>query len=339
MDESREKTQILLNYLRLIRPPSIGSTCIVIITGYLIMIGTTIDLLNFSVLFIIGVFSHIFGFVLNEYIDIKVDEKSQFLKDKPLVSGVVSKNHALFIVLFSFISAFALAIIFFHSIYPLLFLFLSLLFGGIYDIVGKKLFFSDIFIGGSSFFACLFGASIVSIHFTNLVYIISLSIFIFIIFCNAVVGGIKDVEHDLIADAKTTAIRLRVKFKNNKMLITKKFKIFSYALEIIFIILIIFAVFQPELKFWLSGVYLPFIILIFLVGVVFVTLYKFLNLSNFDKPWLFRLFMLNGTATYLLVPIVLMPLIGLYIMIFLLIFPTTWFIIWNLVLYGNFIQT
>lgn len=333
------KIQLLLHYLRLIRPPSIGSTCIVIIIGYVLMVGPAINLRTVSVLFIIGVLSHIFGFVLNEYIDIRIDEKSRFLQGKPLVSGIVPKNHALFMVIFSFISSCVLVILFFQSLFPLCFLFVSLLMGGIYDVFGKKLFFADIFIGGSSFFACLLGASIVSIQFINLVYIIAFAILIFMIFCNAVIGGLKDVEHDLIAGAKTTAIRLGVRFKKNAMVITRKFKIFSYALEIIYIMLILCAILQPELSFWVSDGYLPSIVLICLTGVVFITLYKFLHLSTFDKPWLFRLFMVNGTATYLLVPIILMPLLGLYITLVLLCFPTLWFLLWNLFLYGDFIQT
>jgi len=331
------KKHILLDYLRLIRPPSAGSTGIMIIIGYLAMIGP-IDLLNLSVLFIIGIFSHIFTFVLNEYIDIKVDEKSKFLKDKPLVSGAIPKSHALYIALFSCVFAFIHTTIFFWSFFPLLFLLLALLSGGIYDIWGKIIPGSDVFIAGGCFFGCLFGASIVSINFTNLVYIISLSAFIFLVFCNVVVGGLKDADHDPLSGAKTTATRMGVKIENGKMLIPKKFKIFSYALELIFIILIFLAIIQPEINILHSDQYILQIIILLLVVVIFVTLYKFLNLDDFERSKLYRLFVLNGTATYLLIPIILLPIIGITIMLILLILPTAWLLIWNFILYGKIVQ-
>ena len=89
-----------LEYLRLIRPQGAAATGAVVIIGSLIMMGQP-NLLHLFILFIIGILGHIFGFVLNEYVDIRVDEKSQYLKEKPLVSGVIPKNHALFIALFA----------------------------------------------------------------------------------------------------------------------------------------------------------------------------------------------------------------------------------------------
>jgi len=304
------KKHIFLNYFRLIRPQGAVSTAVVIIIGYLIMKGPP-NLVNLFILFIIGVLGHIFGFVLNEYVDIKVDEKSKYLKEKPLVSGAIPKSHALIIALFSCVCVYTLTVIFFQSLFPLIFLSLAFLSGLIYDTMGKKIPGSDLFIGAASFFGCLFGASTVSIYFTNLVYIISLSVFIFLVFCNAVVGGLKDADHDSLAGAKTTATRMGVKVKNGKMSVTKKFKIFSYALDLAFIILIILAVFQPEISLWQSGQYLILIIMVILMAIVIVTLYKFLNLPIFERSRLYRLFALNGTATYLLVPIVLLPIIGL----------------------------
>lgn len=331
------KKHIFLNYFRLIRPQAAASTAVTIIIGYLVMMGPW-NLTNLFILFIIGVLGNIFGFVLNEYVDVRVDEKSQYLKEKPLVNGAIPRNHALFIALLSCISVFILTIIFFRSIYPLVFVVIAFLSGVIYNTMGKKIPGSDVFIGIAGFFGCLFGASVVSIHFTNLLYIISLSVFIFLVFCNILIGGLKDIAHDSLAGAKTTAIRMGVKIENGKMLITKKFKLFLYTLYIVFIILIILAVFQPEINFWQSGQYIILIIMIILMVVVFVTLYKFLNLPSFDRPKFYRLFALIGAVSYLLVPIILLPIIGLVTMLVLLVLPTLWVLICNLILYGKPIQ-
>ena len=331
------KEKALINYFRLIRPQGAISTAVVIIIGYLIMMGSR-NIINLTILFIIGIFGHIFGFVLNEYIDVRVDKKSSYLKEKPLVSGAIPRNHALFIALFSCICVYTLTIIFFPSVFPLFFLTLAFLSGVIYDTMGKKIPGSDLFVGAASFFGVMFGASIVSVHFTNLVYIISFSVFIFLVFCNAVIGGLKDADHDSLAGAKTTAIRMGVKVENGKMFVNKKFKMFSYALDLIFIILIILAIFQPEIGLLQSGQYIILLIIAILMISVIVTLYKFLNLPRFERPSLYRLFALNGTVTYLLVPLVLYPIIGLYIMLILLVLPTAWLLMCNFILYGKPVQ-
>jgi 4-hydroxybenzoate polyprenyltransferase len=326
-----------LKYLGLIRAQGAAFTGIVVIIGSLIMMGQR-DLLYLSILFIIGVLSHIFTFVLNEYTDVRVDEKSQYLKEKPLVSGDVPKNHALFIALLAAAFAIGLAIIFFRSPYPLFLLSLALLLGGLYDVFGKKIPASDLLIGGGCFFGCLFGASTVSIHFTNLVYIISLSVFFYIVFSNAVLGGLKDADHDYLAGAKTTATRMGVKVENGKLLIPKKFSVFAYIVELSYIGLIVLASFQPEIKLWQSDEYLVYIIVIFLIVVVFFTLYKFCRVNDFNRPQLYRLFGINMISAYSLAPIILLPLIGLKITLILLIFPLAWLLILNLILFGKPLQ-
>ena len=95
-----KKENNFLNHLRLVRIQGSVFTAVIIIGGSLIMMRQP-DLLHLFLLFIIGILIHIFWFVLNEYIDIRIDEKSLYLKEKPLVSGSISKNYALFISLLS----------------------------------------------------------------------------------------------------------------------------------------------------------------------------------------------------------------------------------------------
>jgi len=290
------------------------------------MIGQR-DLLHLSILFIIGVLSHIFTFVLNEYADIGVDEKSPRLQEKPLVSGAIPKNHALFIALLACVCVYALTIIFFQSLFPLLFLSFALLLNGIYDIIGKKISGSDLLIGGGCFFSCLFGASTVSTDFTNLVYIVSFSIFVYIVYNNAVVGGLKDVDHDFLAGAKTTPIRMGVKVADGKLVITKKFTAFTFTVKLAYIGLIVLAGFQPELNVWQSDKYMIHIVVIFLVVVIFATLYKFWHPPNFDRLRLIKLFAIHEVATYSLGPLIIMPLVGLKITLILIFLPLSWFLI------------
>jgi len=330
------KNKTLLNYLRLTRLSGAGSTAIAVIICYLAMKGSY-DLINLSILFIIGIFGHIFGSVLNDYVDIKVDKKSEYHKEKPLVSGAITKNQALFITLFSCFCGYALTIIFFWSIYPLIFLSLALLFTIIYDVKGKEILGSDVFMGGSAFFGCLFGASIVSIHFSNLVIIISIAVFIYIVSFTGVVGGLKDADHDALAGGKTTATRMGVNIVNGKMLVTNKFKIFSYGLDVVYIVLIILAALQPETNLWQSNQYILLIIMAFFTVITFGSLYGFLNMSYFDRPKLYGLFALHGVTSFILVPILLLPIIGLNMMLAVIILPIAWYIIFNKIIFNTIV--
>ena len=70
-----ERKQRFFEYLRLIRPQGAAATAAVVIIGSLLMMEQ-LNMLHLFILFIIGVLGHIFGFVLNEYVDIEVDKKS-----------------------------------------------------------------------------------------------------------------------------------------------------------------------------------------------------------------------------------------------------------------------
>ena len=84
--------RIILEYFRLIRFSTVGNEAAVILLGGFIMGQRDIFLL--SLLFIIGLLGHIFGYVLNEYIDIEVDKKLSYKIQKPLVSGIIPKKNA-----------------------------------------------------------------------------------------------------------------------------------------------------------------------------------------------------------------------------------------------------
>ena len=327
-----------LEYLRLLRLQGAAGTAAAALIARAVMEEGQHDIFLFFILFVICVLSHIFTYVFNEYIDIKVDKESKDLEKKPLVSGTISKNHALLIAFLATFFAYVLTIIFFRSLYPLIFLSLALLFGGVYDIFGKKIPGSDVLIAGSTLFLCLFGASTVSGNFTDLVYIISFAILFHVIFDNAVEGGLKDVDHDFLAGAKTTVTRLGVKVENGKLIVTKKFVLFAYSTKLIFMGLIVLAGLQPELNIWLSDKYMIQIAVIFLAIVIFGTLYKFWHPPEFNRPKLIRLFGVHEITSYFLGPIILIPLIGIWYALLLLSIPPIWFIIVNFTLYGKPMQ-
>ena len=330
----------ILEYLRLCRIQTAAATALVPVIGALTMNQHNITFL--FILFLIGFLYHIGGFVLNEYIDVDVDKKSLDLQKKPLVSGIIHKSNALAIAILSNICLIILVVIFFLSLFSILFILLAVGFGIIYNVYGKRLPGLDFVLAGGFFFLCLMGASTVSTEFTLITYIICLLYFIQIVFNNAVEGGLKDVDHDFLAGAKTIATRLGVKIKNGKLIISKKFVIFSYSIKVCHVGLIILACLQPEINIIhqsiFQGNYAVRAMIFLLMGTMSITMYKFWHPPNFDRQRLIKLFGVHEMLSYSLILAVLYPLFGLQNILILFLIPFIGYTIVNGVLYGNPIQ-
>ena len=61
------------------------------------------DPVRLLILFLLGCGAHIFGFVLNDYIDIRIDKHSDELSERPLVSGTITPGKALAFTMFGLI--------------------------------------------------------------------------------------------------------------------------------------------------------------------------------------------------------------------------------------------
>ncbi|KYK25883.1 hypothetical protein AYK20_04320 [Thermoplasmatales archaeon SG8-52-1] len=326
----------ICEYLRLFRLHTGAATASAPLIGGLIM-GQR-DISSLIVLFLIGIFYHVFGFVLNEYIDVNVDKKSIDLKDKPLVSGSISKKQALYIVIISIICSYLLIFIFFRSIYTVSFFSLSLIFGVIYDLYGKKILGLDFVLAGGFFFLCLTGASTKSTDFNFLIYLFCLLYFFQIVYNNAVEGGLKDVGHDSTAGAITLATFMGVTVEKGILRITKSFVIFSYFLRFIFLALIVILGLQPQLLFWSDKHIFEIVIIVLLIVIYFATLFSFLRTMKFDRARLKKIFSINEMISFFMVLIVLSPMIGLYLTVFLIMLPAVWYLAFNVILYGKLLE-
>ena len=77
-------------YARLLRLPGLGGLAIPPVIGA-VTVGV-FDLQILSLLFLIGVFCIIYGFVFNDYMDMDLDKLVKELHGKPLVSGEISRK-------------------------------------------------------------------------------------------------------------------------------------------------------------------------------------------------------------------------------------------------------
>jgi 4-hydroxybenzoate polyprenyltransferase len=322
------------NYLQLFRIQTAAATASAPLIGALIM-GQH-NIFSLIIICMIGLLYHIYGFVLNEYMDSEIDKKSAYFSHKPLVAGTICKRNALSIVIGTGVSSCIIIIIFFPTPLPVLLLICALLFGGIYDIFGKKFPGSDFILGISFFFICLTGAGTVSYRFNTLTLVMCSIYFVHIVFNNAVEGGIKDIEHDSLAGTKTLIQWMNVTLENGKLKVTKRFLVVGYVLRIIFICLICRIVFYGDISQWFSIDNIVFLILLVLLVIVMcIVLFKFLHMPKYERSFLKKLFSIHEIVSYSVVVISLTPILDPVTIFFLLILPLLWYILFNLVLTGR----
>ena len=302
------------------------------------------DIFILFILFLVGFLGHTFGFVFNDIIDYKIDKTSKEISDRPLISGTISLNKAWIFAIFSIFMAFIIAfyIAFITQIYyPILILLISAFFIILYDLISKKLPFSDIFVSIGIFFFILYGASTSANSFfeiTDIAWIVCLLGSIQVLFMQIIAGGMKDIENDYKKGAKTAAIKMKVRINNGKLIISNRFKLLAYSIqlvEIIFVFLPFFIIpFFINQSIFLK--YFQWFILIIISILMFLLSNKLLSMEHFDRKKARRFIGSHYMINFMLVPILLMSLnIWAGLLIF---FPFLGFILSNIVLHGTILQ-
>lgn len=334
---------LVSDYARLMRLPGLGGLSIAPVFGALSLLGTGINitLQDFTLLFLIGVFSAIYGFVLNDYVDVEVDRLSNELSDRPLVKGTISRRTALLICILCVIGAFITMFVFFYhnrlSFYlGIVCILISAFLGSTYNIYGKKIIGSDFLVALSEAFLVLVGAFLVSPDgiltiFTWFVFILT---FTHVLYLNAVDGGIKDADHDVFMNVKNIALSSGVKVTRERQLIIPwSFK--TFALGIRFFSAIV--VFLPALY----GISYQWWNLVLLLLVVFSVLFgtvRLLTLKTFNRKQMRKMISAQAFLRYFYVPIMLIPVITLIPALLLLIFPFLWYLLFIPLIGGKLFQ-
>ncbi len=316
-------------YAKLLRIPGIGALGIVPVIGAL-TVGVY-DLYSLTLVFLIGAFSCIFGFILNDYIDIELDKLVDDLKKKPLVSGVVSKKSTLTITIFLIMFTFLIIAILWYGqiidkykITAISCIVIAGFLGSIYDIYGKKIVGSDFLVAISVSLIFLFGA--LSFGKPNIItWIIFVLTFNNILYMNAIQNGVKDADHDYKMEVKNIALSLGVKIKGNALSIPNPFKIFGLSIRF----LSAFLLFTPFVFFKFTYNLFQIIVLILLTALFLILSIKFLTMGKFDRSKIRKIIGIQSFLRYSLVPIMLISIIGVYYSILLIIIPIIWYIIFT----------
>ena len=298
-------------YLRLSRI-SIAS-----ITGLAPVMGAiainNFNIFNLLLLFFIGFFGHAYGMTQNDIMDYKIDKKVSEVSNRPVANGIISIKQAwifgLICILLMFVVAIIIAILTKNYI-SIFLLFIPIICVTLYNIYSKKIPFADILLAIGMFFFIFYGAFSQQVELYNLpqlVWIICSLGSIQMLSINVIAGGFKDIVNDARQGAKTGAMVLGLNINKNKIKSSKSFKIITYILQMIIIII----AYLPFILIpnFVSSFFLKYVMIALITFVSFSTIvltWKYLNLKYFEREKIRMLFNLQGIINFTLAPILLM---------------------------------
>jgi len=284
------------------------------------------NVLHLIILFTIGFFSHIYGFVLNDYLDVKIDKLSKDLHTRPLVKGTIKFSHGYYLAVFSLLLTWFLAFVVFGLVALLILLFADLC-ATIYNIISKKYAGMDVFVSSAILFLILFGGYAVSYKITTLLLLISIIGFLQVFFMNAINGGLKDIDHDVIANARTIAVKLGVRVKNSELYITRIFKTLALSIEFSRYCVLLIPIFLGYIGFKFEHVFSLVVLEIFTLYSIYMLLDTKIFIRNDirKKIGIVVIFMWSSVP-------VLLSIITPFTLILAFI-PPCWFLLSNLLLH------
>jgi len=327
---------MLRDYIEITRLFNMGLTAVAPVLGALSMWNVdSLPLWKLFILFIIGSLAHIYGFVINDVIDIRLDKLSKDLSARPLVRGSITRKRAAFFAISCLIGSFLLSFVFFSDLVGYLILAFILLLAyflaTVYDIASKKYPGMDLVVASAIFFLILFGAWTIGTP-TLLVYVVALIGGIQVLFMNMINGAIKDIDHDKQGSANTVAIRLGAKVYAGVIALPLSFKTTGYLIEITRIALI----FLPFVFLGLSPNLWQIALLVLFAIATFFSIYKLYSIKTFDRTRIRKSIGVIVIFMYATTPIMLSSL-NIYIIIIALI-PPLWFFASNLVLHKTIFE-
>jgi 4-hydroxybenzoate polyprenyltransferase len=199
----------------------------------------------------------------------------------------------------------------------------------------------DILVALGIFFFILYGASTVTnsiFEISNIAWIVCILGTIQVLFMQIIAGGMKDIENDYQKGAKTGAIKLGVRVIDNKIQMSWSFRLISYLLQLINIILVFIPFFTITL-FINQSINLKYSqwTIISLISILMLILsHKLLSMKHFNRKKARRYIGSHYMTNFTLVPILLMtlnPWSGLLVF-----FPALGFILSNIILHGTILQ-
>jgi len=317
----------IVAYAKLLRIPGLGALAIPPVIGAL-TVGVY-DIPTLAILFIIGAFAAMYGFILNDYADVELDALVDDLQGKPLVSGDISKKTAVAVCVFLSLMAFLFLFYLWrgetldeYKFVALVCVIIAGVLGSIYNLYGKKIPGSDFLVAISMAFLFLAGALAVGVP-NVITWIIFILTFNQALHMNVVEGGIKDADHDYKMGVKNIALASGVRVEQSALTIPLQFKAFSMGLRLFSACLL----FAPFIVFGYPYYIWQLVILaIATFGVLYFST-KLISAKIFLRSKIQKYIGIQSFLRYSLVPIMLISIIDPITCFVLIIFPIFWYVL------------
>jgi len=288
---------------------------------------------HLAVLFIIGILTHIFGFVQNDYYDGEIDSKSKYVSSRPIPAGCISKKTAFIIFTSSLMISLILAIVFLFSFVSFSFLLFSFLCMGFYNKYSKRFFGMEYILSMGVFTLGIFGALTVSNSISSLAIIVSLLGFMQWLFSVGISANLKDVEFDSKLGIRTTPRVFRVHVSDKKLVIPLSFDFYAFTIKSIHIIIATLPFFLGYTSIFIYYLPIPGICFIFISIILFYLTFKILSTPLKERDKILIYIGLQEGLAFLLIPVTLMSfltekisLLAIFLLILILIlWPIFWF--------------
>lgn len=189
---------------------------------------------------LIGLCAHIFGFILNDLVDIDVDRKVPYRQHSPLLTGEVKAREAwVFAGLQIPLAFFIYMGIFSGNAYGGLALVVSVLLSIVYGLWSKfgeiPKWIPEISLAGSIGFLSLAGVLFGSLHVKPVSILFCLALTIGLLLLNSVPSGLKDLRTDVQSKVESFIIWAGARLEaNGVLIIPKKLFIYSFSLHFLF---------------------------------------------------------------------------------------------------------
>jgi 4-hydroxybenzoate polyprenyltransferase len=184
-----------------------------------------------TILLAIGLLTHVFAFVQNDYYDVEVDRQSKYVVQRPLISGSVSRSNAFLIVVISFLSCVLLAAVFLFTLRSMMMLLLSFLLITFYNKYSKQIPGMEYVLATGVFTLGVFGGFTISDTITPLTLIIASVGFLQWVFSVGVSANLKDVEFDTKLGIRTTPVLFGVHVIDHILKKPFRFVLYAYGIK------------------------------------------------------------------------------------------------------------
>jgi 4-hydroxybenzoate polyprenyltransferase len=318
------------DYIQAIRPQNSMLTALALALPVLIL-RPTMDLYIFGLLvegFLLNSAASIHNNICDFSYDMKVSYTSERVVGTVIPMGRAKALYASILALATFLGLLFIAFNPFgpkNDLWALVALLLTMGIVSLYNVVGKTHFIWGLCISLGIASLVWFGAVLAG-SLSNVALFILLYLAFQSGFMQNLEGGLKDVA----TDVSNMAASLGVRVKGKKLRISGAFAALTWLTKAAMTMLIVWILFETV------GLTDPIALFeYFLTALSCIVAAKLLSMRKFDRAKIIRFFGYHEALMWVMVPVLIYPLLGPYLTIFVALLPLFWYLAYNRIVHGD----